>query len=420
VNQFESEVMEGLFKQRGYETVAFDQIADVYVINTCSVTHLGEKKSRQLIRRAIRLNPEAIVAATGCYSQVAPEQVQAIEGVGVIIGTKDRNRIVDYVEEAAADRKQVNAVGDVMTAGKFEDIPLFEAPERTRGFLKIQEGCSNFCTYCIIPYARGPLRSRPLDSVAQEARKLVDAGFREIVLTGIHLGAYGRDLDPAATLTDAVERVLQIPELTRLRLGSLETIEVPAEIIEAMKRDRRLCPHLHLPLQGGDDYILKAMNRHYTVSEYQCLLEGIREQVPNIAVSTDLIVGFPGETDEMFDNALATIKRMGFSRMHIFPYSPRKGTPAASFAGQVTEEEKKRRVQVVQQLAEQMAAEFHRKFLGKTVDVLFETENGGIADGLTGNYIRVYTKTGSGILGKVCKVTLQKDYHDGLWGTLVD
>lgn len=423
VNQFETEVMEGLFKQRGYEIVSFDQVADVYVINTCSVTHLGEKKSRQIIRRAIRLNNKASVAVAGCYAQVSPKEIEAIEGVKVIVGTQDRHRIVDLVEEAAYAKFPVNVVSNIMEAEHFEDIPLFDAPGRTRAFLKVQEGCTNYCTYCIIPYARGPLRSRPLQSIIRETEKLIAAGFKEIVLTGIHLGAYGRDLEGHVTLVDVVKAMLSITGLVRLRLSSLESIEVSEELITIMQQDDRLCNHLHLPLQAGDDRILKAMNRHYTLAEYQQLIDGIKAQVEDIAISTDIIVGFPGETPEMFDNALQFVQKMNFSRMHIFPYSRRSGTPAAEYAEQVSEEEKKHRVQLMQELAARKAIEFQQRFLNKTVTVLFEMENqknDNIIDGLSGNYIRVYVSGNKLMQGKPYKVLLEKLYHDGIWGKIVD
>ena len=419
VNQFETEVMEGLFKQRGYAIVAFDQPADVYVINTCSVTHLGERKSRQLIRRATRLNPEAIVAVAGCYAQVSPQEVQAISGVDVIVGTSDRHRIVDFVEEAASSTQTVNAVTDIMAAEHFEDIPLFNIPGRTRAFLKIQEGCTNFCTYCIIPYARGPLRSRSLDSIYTEASKLVDAGFQEIVLTGIHLGAYGRDLGTDISLVEAVKTVLNVQGLVRLRLGSLESIEISDELISLMQSDKRLCQHLHLPLQAGDDNVLAAMNRHYTTNEFHCLIEGIRKRIPDIAISTDIIVGFPGETGEMFNNALTFVERMSFSRMHVFPYSRRSGTPAANFTDQVDEHEKKRRAHVMQQLADKKAAQFQSKFIGRRFSILLEATNNIIVDGLTGNYIRVYTNGDPQMVGSIVEVELEKPYQDGLWGVIL-
>jgi len=419
VNQFETEVMEGLFKQRGYEVIPFDQVADVYVINTCSVTHLGERKSRQLIRRAIRLNEEAVVAVAGCYAQVSPEQIEAIEGVNVIVGTQERQRIVDLVEEVGRSKGVMNIVTNIMKADHFEDIPLFDTPGRTRAFLKIQEGCTNFCTYCIIPYARGPLRSRPLASVKKETEKLITAGFKEIVLTGIHLGAYGRDVG-TITLVDAVRAALSIDGLVQLRLGSLESIEVSEELIAIMQQDERLCPHLHLPLQAGDDQILLAMNRHYNLAQYRELIHSIQEKIPGIGMSTDIIVGFPGETLEMFENALQFVASMDFSRMHIFPYSRRSGTPAADYADQVPEEEKKRRVQMMQELAEKKAIEFQRRFINRQMTVLFEPEQDGIVEGLTGNYIRVYANSHHEVQGKLCNVKLEKLYRDGLWGTIID
>ncbi|MDR7867266.1 MAG: tRNA (N(6)-L-threonylcarbamoyladenosine(37)-C(2))-methylthiotransferase MtaB [Sporomusaceae bacterium] len=419
VNQFETETMEGLFKARGYEVVAFDRPADVYVVNTCSVTHLGERKSRQLIRRATRTSPGATVVVTGCYAQVSPGEVEAIPGVDVIVGTQDRQRIVDLTEEAADSHRQIRAVGDIMAADEFEDIPLFAAPGRTRAFLKIQEGCANFCTYCIIPYARGPLRSRSLASIEREAAKFVAAGFREIVLTGIHLGAYGQDAGGAATLTDAVRTVLAVPGVARLRLGSLESIEVSDALIAVMLRDERFCPHLHLPLQAGDDAVLAAMNRHYATAEYRDLVRGIQERVPDIAITTDIIVGFPGETDEQFANTLAFAAGMDFARIHVFPYSRRQGTPAAEFPGQVSEAEKKRRAAALQDLADRQAAAFHARFVGRELKVLFEPAADGGVEGLTGNYMRVYTDGARSLAREIRPVRLVRLHKDGLWGEIV-
>ena len=319
VNQYETETMEGLFRQAGYKTVPFTEIADVYIINTCSVTMLGEKKSRQLVRRAQRQNEAALIAVTGCYAQLAPEVLESLPGVRLVVGTCDRGRIVELVEKAAAGDGILRDVGDIMAADTFEDIPLFSAPARTRAFLKIQEGCQNFCSFCIIPYTRGPLRSRSLASVRQEAGKLLSAGFQEIVLTGIHLGAYGRDLKSGVTLVDAARTVLDFDELRRLRLGSLESIELSPELFALLKSDRRFARHLHLPLQAGADPILRAMNRPYDTEAFARLLEKVREAAPGIAVSTDVIVGFPGETDELFQKSLSFVQRQGFARVHVFP-----------------------------------------------------------------------------------------------------
>lgn len=417
VNQYETEVIEGLFIAKGYTVVPFTEQADVYVINTCSVTHLGERKSRQFIRRAVRLNREATIVVTGCYAQTASEEIAGIPGVDVVIGTQQRRQIVDIVEKVQCKHSKLNLVTDIMHTHEFEDIPLYAAPGRTRAFLKIQEGCNNFCTYCIIPYARGPLRSRPLDSIAAEGRKLVQAGFKEIVLTGIHLGAYGRDMN--LQLTDAIKVLLPIDGLQRLRLSSLESIEVSDELIDLLKHEHKLCRQLHLPLQAGEDSVLKRMNRHYTTADFARLIDYISGQVPDIIFTTDIIVGFPGETDENFQQALHFIATMPFAKIHIFPYSKRSGTPAAAYPDQVGEDVKKQREKMLAALAEQMAQAQHRQYIGRVMPVLFETEHQDVMDGLTDNYIRVFAPYGENMLGQIRNVKLEKIYHDGLWGSIV-
>ena len=415
VNQYETETMEGLFRQAGYRVVPFTESADVYIVNTCSVTMLGEKKSRQLVRRAQRQNEAALIAVTGCYAQLAPDIVGTLPGVRLIVGTQDRGRIVELVEEAAAGSEVLRDVGDIMAADTFEDIPLFAAPERTRAFLKIQEGCQNFCTFCIIPYTRGPLRSRALVSVRREAEKLVAAGFREIVLTGIHLGAYGRDLTGTVTLADAARTVLEIDGLQRLRLGSLESVELTPALFTLLRDDRRFARHLHLPLQAGSDAVLREMHRFYDTAGYERLLTRIREEVPGIAISTDIIVGFPGETEAMFQESLAFVRRQEFARVHVFPYSRRPATPAAARSDQVPHPVRRERVKMMQALADEMAADYHGKFIGTIVPVLFETQHEGVADGLTDTYIRVYTK-GPVKVGEITAMRLLRLYQDGLWG----
>ena len=415
VNQYETETMEGLFRQAGYRVVPFTESADVYIVNTCSVTMLGEKKSRQLVRRAQRQNEAALIAVTGCYAQLAPDIVGTLPGVRLIVGTQDRGRIVELVEEAAVRPDVLRDVGDIMAADTFEDIPLFAAPERTRAFLKIQEGCQNFCTFCIIPYTRGPLRSRALVSVRREAEKLVAAGFREIVLTGIHLGAYGRDLTGTVTLADAARTVLEIDGLQRLRLGSLESVELTPALFTLLRDDRRFARHLHLPLQAGSDAVLQEMHRFYDTAGYERLLARIREEVPGIAISTDIIVGFPGETEAMFQESLAFVRRQEFARVHVFPYSRRPATPAAARSDQVPHPVRRERVKMMQALADEMAADYHGKFIGTIVPVLFETQHEGVADGLTDTYIRVYTK-GPVKIGEITAMRLLRRYQDGLWG----
>ena len=419
VNQFETETMEGLFRARGYEVVPFETAADVYVINTCSVTHLSDRKSRQLIRRAARTNPSACIAVTGCYAQVAPEEIRALEGVRVVIGTKERARIVDYVEEALrADTGALGTITDIMQARVFEDIPLHAMPHRTRAFLKIEDGCQNFCTFCIIPYARGPVKSRELSAVAREMKLLTGAGFREVVLTGIHLGAYGIDLAARPTLADACRTALAEENLRRLRLGSLESVELSADLLELMRTEPRFAAHLHLPLQAGSDPVLRAMNRHYDTAAFAALLEEVRAAVPGVAISTDIIVGFPGETEEDFAAGLDFVRQMGFARMHVFPYSARRGTPAARRADQVPPVVRKERAARMQALADEVAEAYHRAALGSVAEVLFETQTEGVTDGLTQTYIRVYTDTPV-TRGEIAPVRLTHLYRDGVWGEMI-
>ena len=420
VNQFETETMEGLFRARGYDVVPFEERADVYVINTCSVTHLSDRKSRQLIRRAARTNPAACIAVTGCYAQVAPEEIRALEGVRVVIGTKERAKIVDYVEASLrADTGVAGTITDIMQARVFEDIPLHALPHRTRAFLKIEDGCQNFCTFCIIPYARGPVKSRALSAVAREMKLLTEAGFHEVVLTGIHLGAYGIDLAERPTLADACRTALAEEGLRRLRLGSLESVELSADLLALMRTEPRFAAHLHLPLQAGSDAVLRAMNRHYDTAAFAALLADVRAAVPGVAISTDIIVGFPGETEEDFAAGMDFVRAMGFARMHVFPYSARRGTPAARRTDQVPPMVRKERAARMQALAEELAEAYHRSMLGSAVEVLFETCADGVSDGLTETYVRVYTDAPV-TRGEIVPVRLTHLYRDGVWGALVE
>lgn len=432
VNQIETQSMSELFRRAGYEIRQFGEDADIYVVNTCSVTAVGEKKSRQQIRRAHRMNPEAVIAVTGCYAQLAPEDIASIEGVGLVIGTKDRQNIVALAEEAAAayarERKATSKVGNIRDTHEFEELITDDdvkgeiAPhQRTRAFIKIQEGCENFCTYCIIPYTRGPLRSRQLDSIRSEAKRLAEEGYREIVLTGIHLGAYGRDFADGTTLADAVEMILQEKSFARVRLSSLESVEVDDRLLEMMKREPRFAPHLHLPLQAGSDEILRRMNRHYNTKEFIELVGRLRKEVPSLALTTDIIVGFPGETEELFQETLKNAEAIGFSKIHVFPYSIRPGTPAATMPGQVPEPVKKDRVHRLEAVGEKTAALFRQASLGAVKEVLIETIEPGqnTADGLTDTYIRVYCDARGRRSGELVSLRLMEEYEDGLWGEVV-
>ena len=402
VNQADTASMENLFLRSGHQLVSFDGEADVYIINTCVVTNTGQRKSRQTIHRAIRKNPNALIVVTGCYPQTAAEEVKAIAGVDMIIGNQDRAQIVQLVEERLAHRQTdtLDAVHKLTASTAFEEMAAGDITDKTRAFLKIQEGCNQFCTYCIIPYARGPLRSRSLESIRTETQRLISAGFKEIVLIGIHLGCYGKENPDGPTLYDAVKTVLDVPGVQRLRLGSLESVEVEPRLLTLMQEDARFCRHLHLPLQSGCDKILQAMHRPYTTAKFKTLLADIKTKVPDIAITTDVIVGFPGETEADFETTCKFAESCGFSKMHIFPFSARKGTPAEKFAGAVTEAVKKERADILGRIDETMHKTFLQAMVGQTAEVLFEQPAGeDYFEGLTGNYQRVFVKSGGRNLG---------------------
>ena len=402
VNQADTASMENLFLRSGHQLVSFDGEADVYIINTCVVTNTGQRKSRQTIHRAIRKNPNALIVVTGCYPQTAAEEVKAIAGVDMIIGNQDRAQIVQLVEERLAHRQTdtLDAVHKLTASTAFEEMAAGDITDKTRAFLKIQEGCNQFCTYCIIPYARGPLRSRSLESIRTETQRLISAGFKEIVLIGIHLGCYGKENPDGPTLYDAVKTVLDVPGVQRLRLGSLESVEVEPRLLTLMQEDARFCRHLHLPLQSGCDKTLQAMHRPYTTAKFKTLLADIKAQVPDIAITTDVIVGFPGETEADFETTCKFAESCGFSKMHIFPFSARKGTPAEKFAGAVTEAVKKERADILGKIDETMHKAFLQAMVGQTAEVLFEQPAGeDYFEGLTGNYQRVFVKSGGRNLG---------------------
>ncbi len=402
VNQADTASMENLFLRSGHQLVSFDGEADVYIINTCVVTNTGQRKSRQTIHRAIRKNPNALIVVTGCYPQTAAEEVKAIAGVDMIIGNQDRAQIVQLVEERLAHRQTdtLDAVHKLTASTAFEEMAAGDITDKTRAFLKIQEGCNQFCTYCIIPYARGPLRSRSLESIRTETQRLISAGFKEIVLIGIHLGCYGKENPDGPTLYDAVKTVLDVPGVQRLRLGSLESVEVEPRLLTLMQEDARFCRHLHLPLQSGCDKTLQAMHRPYTTAKFKTLLADIKTKVPDIAITTDVIVGFPGETEADFETTCKFAESCGFSKMHIFPFSARKGTPAEKFAGAVTEAVKKERADILGRIDETMHKTFLQAMVGQNAEVLFEQPAGeDYFEGLTGNYQRVFVKSGGRNLG---------------------
>lgn len=423
VNQADTASMENLFLRSGHQLVSFDGEADVYIINTCVVTNTGQRKSRQTIHRAIRKNPNALIVVTGCYPQTAAEEVKAIAGVDMIIGNQDRAQIVQLVEERLAHRQTdtLDAVHKLTASTAFEEMAAGDITDKTRAFLKIQEGCNQFCTYCIIPYARGPLRSRSLESIRTETQRLISAGFKEIVLIGIHLGCYGKENPDGPTLYDAVKTVLDVPGVQRLRLGSLESVEVEPRLLTLMQEDARFCRHLHLPLQSGCDKTLQAMHRPYTTAKFKTLLADIKTKVPDIAITTDVIVGFPGETEADFETTCKFAESCGFSKMHIFPFSARKGTPAEKFAGAVTEAVKKERADILGRIDETMHKAFLQAMVGQTAEILFEQPAGeDYFEGLTGNYQRVFVKSGGrNLSGEILPVKITAFDGEKLLGEII-
>ena len=420
VNQSETEAMTALFLDKGYQLGEFEAYCDVYVINTCTVTHAGDRKSRQMIRRAKQINPQAIVVVTGCYAQTSPEAVAAIEDVDIILGTNMRHLIVDEVEAFAGSRVQLVDEKDTLT--DFEEISMDRVIQKARAYLKVQEGCEQFCTYCIIPYARGPLRSRSMENTLQEAKKLEQAGFKEIILTGIHLGAYGKPSEAEreagavqqVTLADLCEMLLNETSFERIRLSSIEPTEVDDHLLRLFAENRRMCRHLHLPLQAGDDDVLEAMHRPYNTEQYRQEMARIREAVPDIALSTDLMVGFPGETDEQFENSLRFCDEIAFSSMHLFKYSPRQGTPAAGYPNQVPNEVKDIRSKRMQEMAERNMLRYMEAHLGQIVEVLVEEQRSdGIWLGHTDTYLHV------AVDGPCRKNTMVKVLLDKIDGKLI-
>ena len=414
VNTYESEAMRKLFVLDGYEVVDFKQVADVYVINTCTVTNTGDSKSRQMIRRAIRTNPDACVCVTGCYSQVAKEEIEAIDGVGVILGTQYRNEIVELANHYLQTGQMICKVDNIMKTKRFEDLEVQSFAENTRAFLKIQDGCNNFCTYCIIPFARGLVRSRPKESVLKEAQALVDHGFVEIVLTGIHTAGYGQDLENYSFADLLKDLCHHINGLKRLRISSIETSQINDEIISLIVNEKIIVDHLHIPIQSGCDTVLARMNRKYTCADYLKKVRDIKKALPNLAFTTDVIVGFPQETEEEFMETYHFIEEVGFSQLHVFPYSPRKNTPAARMKGQVQDSIKTERVHRLLDLSKRLHEQYAMQFIGKEVEVIFEEMNkDNQLIGHASNYLKVCANGPQCIIGEVVKVTILS-FKDGL------
>ncbi len=407
VNTYESEAVKKQFENHGYICVDFDEIADVYIINTCTVTHLGDRKSRQMIRRTKSLNPESILVVMGCYSQVAPGEVEKIPQVDIVLGTDKKAKVYDIVASFEEDKRKCNLVCDISAKTDFEELEVTSYEGRTRAFLKVQDGCNNFCSYCIIPYARGRIRSRRMDSCIEEAKRLSLHGFNEIVLVGIHLASYGRDT--GERLIDLLKGLNDIEGIRRIRMGSLEPTLFDDEFTNELSKLSKICRHFHLSLQSGCDETLKRMNRKYTTDEYMQSVERIRKAFCDAAITTDIMVGFPGETDEEFEITLEFVKRVSFAESHIFKYSVRKGTVAEKMPHQIQPEVKEERSKRLIALTDETKKAFLDSQSSKTYDVLFEREykgKKGIYEGKTDNYITVIVKSDKDISGEIKRVKI--------------
>ncbi|MEH7303916.1 tRNA (N(6)-L-threonylcarbamoyladenosine(37)-C(2))-methylthiotransferase MtaB [Neobacillus drentensis] len=412
VNHYETEAIWQLFKQEGYERVDFESISDVYIINTCTVTNTGDKKSRQVIRRAVRKNPDAVICVTGCYAQTSPAEIMAIPGVDIVVGTQDRIKMLEYIEQYKLERQPINGVGNIMKSRVYEELDVPSFTDRTRASLKIQEGCNNFCTFCIIPWARGLMRSRDPKEVIRQAQQLVDAGYQEIVLTGIHTGGYGEDMKDY-NLAQLLRDLESVKGLKRLRISSIEASQITDEVIEVIKHSTIVVRHLHIPLQSGSNSVLKRMRRKYTMEFFGERLDRLKEVLPGLAVTSDVIVGFPGETEEEFMETYNFINEHKFSELHVFPYSKRTGTPAARMEDQVDEEIKNERVHRLISLSDQLAKEYASQFEGEVLEVIpeevsKEEANSGYLIGYTDNYMKVIFSAPEDMIGKIVKVKINQ------------
>ena len=416
VNTYETDAMRQSFMEHGYEIVPFEKGADIYIINTCTVTNIADRKSRQMLHKAKKMNPEAIVVAAGCYVQAAGEEILKDEAIDLVIGNNNKSRVVEIVEKYIDDRNNNFVINDLLHESEYEEMNMTTVTEHTRAFIKIQDGCNQFCTYCIIPYARGRIRSRELSDIQREISELANAGYKEIVLTGIHLSSYGKDMkDKGISLIDAIKIVADVEGIERVRLGSLEPMIISDELLSQLKEIKEFCPHFHLSLQSGCETTLKRMNRHYTPDEYyeRCVL--IRDYFPKAAITTDVIVGFPGETEEEFEESRKFLEKVNFSEMHIFKYSKRKGTPAARMENQVDDTIKAKRSDILIALNDKQNKEYKQSFLGTAEDVLFEEVVSIDGNELLVGYTREYVKVGisainvENVVGKIETVTIVDD-----------
>ena len=404
------------FIEHGYEVVEFDEYADVYIVNTCTVTNVADRKSRQMLRRAKEINKDATLVACGCYAQVAKEELKKIPEIDLIIGNNEKNDIIQIVENHIAQKGAEDLVSDVMYKLDYVELGTTTYTEKTRAVIKVQDGCDRFCSYCLIPYARGHIRSRKIENVIEEIKKVVEEGINEVVITGIHIASYGRDFKGENIgLIDLLEEINKIQGLHRIRLGSIEPTIITDEFVERLSKLDKICDHFHLSLQSGCTETLKRMNRRYTTEEFKAVTKRLRAKFPNAALTTDIIVGFPGETDEEFNTTYEFLKEIAFYKMHIFKYSQRKGTKAAVMPNQVDGKIKEERSKKLIELSNENEYNYNKKYIGKQVEVLFEEREGEYLKGHTTNYIVVKHKTDKDdLINKIAKVTVSEAKQDCL------
>ena len=403
VNQFESEALMSALEQRGYGLVPFGEGADITIINTCTVTHRADFQSRQLVRRAFRSNPKSLIIVTGCYSQLEPETLAGIEGVKYLLGNREKGQIPDLLPLMREGGFPRIRVSDIHEETLFSDLPLPSFHCHTRAFLKIQDGCDARCSYCIVPHARGQGRSLPPERVMEHLKGLKERGFKEVVLTGIHIGSYGLDLSPPFTLEKLLRRIEEEETPDRIRLSSIEPLDFSADLVASLSQSAKVCPHLHIPIQSGDDEILRRMNRNYDRSYLSDLIQELHRRIPKLSIGADVIVGFPGEAEERFKSTYELIESLPFSYLHIFPFSKRKGTPAFQFPQRVDEAVIKKRAEEMRELGKQKRQTFYRQFLHQELNVLVEDrkeKESGRWKGLSRNYIPVLLTHESGSEGK--------------------
>ncbi len=413
VNQYETNAMSQEFVEAGYDVVDFNDVADIYVVNTCTVTNMADRKSRQMLRRVKEISPEAVLVATGCYAQVGKDELEKIEDIDLIIGNNEKKDIVEIIENY---QNEVNSIiTDVMHQKDYVEFGTTTYTEKTRAVVKIQDGCDRFCSYCIIPYARGRVRSRKIENIIKEVEQIVDNGMKEIVITGIHIASYGKDFNYEITLIDLLEELNKIEGLKRIRLGSIEPTIITEEFVNRLSKLEKICDHFHLSLQSGCDETLKRMNRRYTCDEFENGTKLLREKFPNAALTTDIIVGFPGETDEEFNKTYEFLKRVAFYKMHVFKYSQRKGTKAAVMPNQIDGTIKEERSKTLLQLSDENEKMYNSKYIGKQVEVLFEEKDGEFYKGHTTNYIEVFAK-GDNLENKIVTVMVNESNKENLVG----